>query len=88
MADRAGRWSPKSSMYTSFILRVVAPEVAEEDRGLGDVVERGSLAGEEIRQVGDGLAQLAVETAGHELAVADADLAGDDSHSPARTIGV
>src|SRR3990170_1752564 len=63
--------------------RVVPSEVAEEDRGLGDVGERGALAGEEIGQVGDRLAQLGLEAAAHELAVDDPDLTGDDE-PPAR----
>ena len=68
-APVGGRRTPP--MYTSFIERVVA-HVSEEHGRLHDVGERRAVRLELCTQVGDRLAELGFEPAGHELAVDDA----------------
>ena len=78
MAERAGRWSPKQLDVDLVHPGVVAAEVLEEHGGLGDVGQGRALAGEQAVEVGDRLAQLAVEPTADQLPVGDADLAGHD----------
>src|SRR5688572_674563 len=54
---------------------VVAAEVLEEHRGLGDVGERGALRPQEAVEVGDRLPELTLEPPAHELPVGDPHLA-------------
>src|SRR5688572_32388128 len=83
-ADRRAGWAvvPEELHVDLVHLRVVAAEVAEEDRGLRDVGQRRPLALEQPREVGDGLAELVLEAAADELAVDDPDLAGHDEPLP------
>ena len=77
-AERAGRWSPKQLDVHLVHAGVVGAQVLQEHGGLGDVGEGRALGRQQALEVGDRLAELAVEPARHQLAVGDADLAGHD----------